>query len=967
MAVTDKTTENGWTDETVKARNPDLMTPEELLGFDFAAPEPDKQEEESEKAETSFGNSTSKSLYERMMDKKRESDKAAEEMFDVPEETEEADGNESFHSKTVAGVAAVFAAESSDSGNDEITLTLDAFDDNEDNDTDTDYTDEDDGDVTVISFDKPEDDIEIITAETEEVGKPEPVSVTVEDQADEDDGAVVIRVKDADPDSVDAFKDFFNSLEADTKSAAADVPTKADDDFDRLLGSVSPAAPQEETEADALASAYAVLNGIRASTAAEKQAAIQTTDTKVADEAEDVKVFEPSEDTEVGKVNDTASDDAVDLDATIVIDKVDTADSSDPKDDDHSSPVPPYSLYSSGYVIDPGAVEKFFNGENTGDTIEQINVPDEAKEIKHSERVHVEENDDGSPFAVFSDDISDYTDLNSAAGIKDCLLTRRKRLTVRLVLTSVLSLLMLFLNGWFFAMRNIDAGTVPNIINLVLTAAVAVINYRSFIGIFKGDCDVDMCAASTSFVILLESLITVIFFGGVGGGLGIISGVSFIICLIGKLAVCSATLKGLCLIATNENKYAVTLTADPQSATEMASGSVEGDACVAYGKSTVNVGGFLKNWYRRTSADRSAPRFVIIAAVIGIIAAVASAIVLNFDSGYIFATFAVVFSLCAAPTVHFICSLPASRMVNSLKGYGATVFGLNGAKAISDCNAAVISGAELFPKGTVVLRNMMPLSANSVDKSIAYAAALAKEANSPLAPIFEDIIKEQDGEKMTVDHIKYENKLGISGWVNDIPVFIGSRTLMENHNIKTPSQEFDRKITAAGYKAVYLACKDIPCLLFVVQYNADPDIQYELGRLCDTGASVVVVPNDPNLTEKFLCDCFDLQDDDLCIISAKGALELEKNSRFEQSTNGFAMYKNGGAGLIASVSSSIRVFSATAILKVLHIIGIVAGIAAFGLIAFNAKAFPPASALIAAGLEAVFACVSAIVSFLKRP
>lgn len=644
---------------------------------------------------------------------------------------------------------------------------------------------------------------------------------------------------------------------------------------------------------------------------------------------------------------------------------------------------PRHSLYGGETTtIDRKAIDDFFND---GFEDEEDNNKKKKQKAKKMDRAAAAASRDDAPADrrrvmpeiyesepeekvtdVFNDPVEDYESLNNAAEIKEQLLTRKKRLTVRTVLTSVLTLLMIILNGFFFSLRGMELGIVPNIANIVLLIIAAAVNYRSFIGMFRGEFDVDFCCSAVTIGIVIQSAVSLIMFNGSGAGLGALAGTAMLINLAGKRAACSATLKSICTIATSEPKLAVLPIEDENVSLEVAGGAAEGEAAVCYGKKTVNVHGFLKNWYRPTPADRGAARLVVISIVVSLLLALASALIFNVTTENALSVFSVALSLCCAPTVYLLNRLSAKIMTDELKYYDASVAGTNAARAISYCNVVAVSASELFPAGSVVLHNMMPLSANSVDKSISMAASVAIAADSPLSNIFKDILRDSIDKLPKAEDVKYENKLGISGWVGDECVIIGGRAIMESHNIKTPSVEFDRKIMAAGYKPVYLACGGKPCLLFVVQYLADESVKFEIQRLCNTGTAVVVNSTDPNVTKQLICEYFELADDDVWLMSRSGASKLSSLNSFKESSNGFAAVKAKTCGIIAAVSASVRLLSIDAVMRAFHIIGIISGIAGLGLLLYT-KGFSATTALLALALEIVFTAIVTAVPYIRRP
>ena len=154
----------------------------------------------------------------------------------------------------------------------------------------------------------------------------------------------------------------------------------------------------------------------------------------------------------------------------------------------------------------------------------------------------------------------------------------------------------------------------------------------------------------------------------------------------------------------------------------------------------------------------------------------------------------------AMPVLFFIDSLPFASAAKRLSRCGAMIAGKVGAEHIEYANAVVFSSEDIFPSGTVTLHNMQLLSDNSIDDTIIRAASLTDALNSPLAPIFKKIAGTDKNVVLPdSDTVKYEDRMGISGWVDDRLLFIGNRTLMEAHGIECPSVEVDRKILRQGF------------------------------------------------------------------------------------------------------------------------------------------------------------------------
>ena len=386
--------------------------------------------------------------------------------------------------------------------------------------------------------------------------------------------------------------------------------------------------------------------------------------------------------------------------------------------------------------------------------------------------------------------------------------------------------------------------------------------------------------------------------------------------------------RGFEVIVGSEHKKAVTFVEDKLKAAVMANGAVIGEALICNGKETQNVTDYLKNSYSEDPYEKKLKPILIFT----VIAAFVFALLGFAFGGFITAVtaFALVTLLVCPPTVLLCSALPLGTASKHLYDYGAMIAGFAGAEAIANANAVAFDANELFPVGTVKLYNMQVLNKGAVDKYLTYATAVLTAAKSPLCPIFEEMIAES-GEKLpTADSVKYENTMGISGWIGDHRVFIGNRTLMEGHNIRVPSLELDKKVLRAGYFPVYLAFDQQLCALFIVGYEADETITYELRRLCSTGVTMLVSSNDANITEEMLCDYFGLYPDSIKIMSASGVGSYKSETEYRESVSAPASFKDGICGFLAIVTSAIRIKSITDILMIVQLVGVILSLALCG-------------------------------------
>ncbi len=417
----------------------------------------------------------------------------------------------------------------------------------------------------------------------------------------------------------------------------------------------------------------------------------------------------------------------------------------------------------------------------------------------------------------------------------------------------------------------------------------------------------------------------------------------------------------------NDNpKHAVTLINDSATTFAMAKNSIDGDVLIAAHKKTNFVENFCKHYdYHTTMSGKTSIVFYVtlgLALICGIIEYFLDGS--NNIFGAVFAATCIT-GLAAIPTAFFIDTLPLSSAAKKLNNKGAMIAGIYGAEKIENANAAVINVNDIFPQGTITLHDMKVLSNNNIDEILLRAASLTAAVGSPLCPIFEEIAGTNTSYSIPdSDTVKYEKNLGISGWVDNEPLFIGNRSLMKAHGIDIPSLEVDKKILRQGYFPVYVATSNTACALIIVQYNVDYAIEKELHKITDLGVLLLVENCDPNVNEAMLCDYFGLYDDSVRVMTNTG-LHMYKNAVPDtQSCSSPAVFRGSGLNFIKIVNCASGINKSNRLLTILYSIFAILGALCFVYAAFSGyMSMPQASTVL---LYALGTTVLSIIGFLIR-
>ncbi len=602
----------------------------------------------------------------------------------------------------------------------------------------------------------------------------------------------------------------------------------------------------------------------------------------------------------------------------------------------------------------------------------EILAEEEPEELP--ERMHLSGTDEPElPDAQISDfkdaapPVDDYENIDDAQSISTDLKSQSVSVTARIIPTAAITAI-LALCDFVFVGALLASPITFILLNTVLLGLALIINFNTVRGlaeILTGSPDMDSPAALSSVMVFVYTLVTAL--TEKFAELPILAPLGALILLfnlIGKRCLLKRVSRGFKVIANDNEKNAVTFVEDSLSASVMAGGSVVGEALVAIGKSTKNITGYLKNAYSEDAYEKRLNTLTVFTLIMAAVLATAA----FFTNGIYGSLTAFTLVCCVAcPTSSLlICNLPFGIASKKLKSYGAMLAGYNSADSIANANAVAFNVSSLFPAGSIKLYNMQVLNRGAVDKYIASAAALLTAADSPLAPIFEEILESNGEEMPLIDSIKYENNMGLSGWIEDKRIFVGNRTLMEGHSIKTPSLELDKKILRQGYFPVYLGIGDQLCALFIVGYEADEEITYELRRLCNTGVTMLVNSNDPNVCDEMLCDYFGLYPDSIKVLSPSGTTAYKSATSFKESVSSGASFGENICGLLSVITAAINLKSTISTLIIINTILVCLGIATVGYLALSGI-LAAVSGLVVAGVSLIPAAITALVAYLKQP
>lgn len=262
--------------------------------------------------------------------------------------------------------------------------------------------------------------------------------------------------------------------------------------------------------------------------------------------------------------------------------------------------------------------------------------------------------------------------------------------------------------------------------------------------------------------------------------------------------------------------------------------------------------GFVHNAFSQNPADRFTRTFFPIAAGLSAIVGIITGIIYKnvpMGASAFMACLLVSFPLSLMPSLN----ISLYSLNKKLSKKNACIVGYTSARNIEKTNAVVIDSTDLFDVEKCNFHGMKDYGTVRVDDIILYAAAMLTNSKGPLSNVFDKAILGDKNELLPdVENLCYEERLGLSGWINGEKVLIGNRNLLINHNLEAPPKGPEVACLKEGKKIFYIAIDGTVAAMLVVEYAKNEQMKKHLRALDKHGITVVVTTNDCNIDEEFL-------------------------------------------------------------------------------------------------------------------
>ena len=271
--------------------------------------------------------------------------------------------------------------------------------------------------------------------------------------------------------------------------------------------------------------------------------------------------------------------------------------------------------------------------------------------------------------------------------------------------------------------------------------------------------------------------------------------------------------------------------------------------------------------------------------------------------------------------------LPLRWVNKRLNKAGGMISGQKAVEDYSRANAIVIDSAELFDQQACRLHGIRDFKKVRIDDLTLYAAAIMVKSGGPLTAVFDQVVSKRDL-LPAVHSFNYEERMGVSGWINGQKVIMGNRNMMKLHNMTLPDISEEEKYTYDGRKVIYLAIANQLAAMMVVSYAPNKKLAPFIRRLGTDGVTVLLRNYDSNITTDMINEVFGVRFNNIRLISnTSGRIYKKYRNRVRETSKAGILHDGKAFSLFRSFTMSYTLCGTFKVENLIQLINVIVGFA----------------------------------------
>ena len=479
----------------------------------------------------------------------------------------------------------------------------------------------------------------------------------------------------------------------------------------------------------------------------------------------------------------------------------------------------------------------------------------------------------------------EYSQTKDDRRVRRYLLTQKKKSFVRLIIQAVLLVLALVVSIEAVTRTTVAGDSIITIFsNLIIIVASLITSNQVIFGsiedLKKKKFDINSAVSFISVLALLQTvLMFVLYFVGKNTvSVFAVAGVfPLLISEITSHITISRTADSLdlCTGGNKDKLYNVESITDDKDATELGKNVDSPSPRIRYSGKIRFPSHLIEICTGETRTDKNMRFIFMLISVMSVINMIVTSIV-NRDIVVGFAALTITYAMCIPAYAALLVQLPLRWVNKSFNKIGGMIASQEAVNELCRTNSVVLDSKDLFDQNLCEMQGFKNFKNVRIDDAMLYAAAMAIRAGGPLTGVFDKMFVNRRDILPTVKSFSYEERLGVSGWINNQKVLLGTRDMMIAHNVYVPDDIEDAKYIVDGHETIYLAIANTLAAFMVVDYVANMKLVPYLKKLRDSGVTILVRNCDPNVTGPMISQCFKLRLDNIRLLNSASGRVFEK-------------------------------------------------------------------------------------------
>ena len=241
---------------------------------------------------------------------------------------------------------------------------------------------------------------------------------------------------------------------------------------------------------------------------------------------------------------------------------------------------------------------------------------------------------------------------------------------------------------------------------------------------------------------------------------------------------------------------------------------------------------------------------------------------------------------------------------------GAVISGWDAFDECAGANAVAVDSSDIFDAEGGNIFGIHIFYDMKVDDAIIDTAALTVASGGPLGNLFKRVVLGKTELLPPVNDLAYEDKLGLSAWIFNRRLLVGSADLLKNHNVEIPEKHYVDKHIKEGRYPLYLAIDGKAAAVFIVSYDINETNRRQFRNIERSGLSLLVRSDDANITDELVAAGLDLPQSYVKVLSAvSGEVYKTYCGTVTTAADAGLMHDGKASSFLAAVSGALSLGS----------------------------------------------------------